>query len=107
MKNSRGRGTPRPYLLAVTAKDKVRQLSSVSDTDLQVDYTYDDAGIRTSKTVNGVTTHYNTKDGVILAQSDGSNTLYFQYDTNGSPFAFVWNDSQYFYVTTSPTKWAT
>ena len=79
--------------------DKVRQLSSVSDTDLQVDYTYDDAGIRTSKTVNGVTTHYNTKDGVILAQSDGSNTLYFQYDTSGSPFAFVWNDTQYYYVT--------
>ena len=79
--------------------DKVRQLSSVSDTDLQVDYTYDDSGIRTSKTVNGVTTHYNTKDGVILAQSDGNNTLYFQYDTSGVPFAFVWNDAQYFYVT--------
>ena len=79
--------------------DKVRQLSSVSDTDLQVDYTYDDSGIRTSKTVNGVTTHYNTKDGVILAQSDGNNTLYFQYDTSGVPFAFVWNDAQYYYVT--------
>ena len=79
--------------------DKVRQLSSVSDTNLQVDYTYDDSGIRTSKTVNGVTTHYNTKDGVILAQSDGENTLYFQYDTSGNPFSFVWNDAQYFYVT--------
>ena len=79
--------------------DKVRQLQSVKDGSLQVSYAYDDAGIRTSKTVNGVTTHYNTKDGVILAQSDGNNTLYFQYDTSGVPFAFVWNDTQYFYVT--------
>ena len=77
----------------------MRQLSSVSDTDLQVDYTYDDSGIRTGKTVNGVTTHYNTKDGVILAQSDGNNTLYFQYDTSGVPFAFVWNGTQYVYIT--------
>ena len=51
--------------------DKVRQLSSVSDTDLQVDYTYDDAGIRTSKTVNGVTTHYNTKDAGLQQHADG------------------------------------
>lgn len=77
----------------------MRQLSSVSDTDLQVGYTYDDSGIRTSKTVNGVTTQYHTKDGVILAQSDGENTLYFQYDTNGVPFGFVWNGTQYCYVT--------
>ena len=79
--------------------DKVRQLSSVSDTNLQVDYTYDDAGIRTSKTANGVTTQYHTKDGVILAQSDGENTLYFQYDKNGIPFGFIWNGIQYYYVT--------
>ena len=62
-------------------------------------YTYDENGIRTSKTVNGVTTHYNTKDGVILSQTDGTNTLYFQYDTNGIPLGFIWNDTQYFYLT--------
>lgn len=39
--------------------------------------------IRTCKTINGVTTHYNTKDGVILSQTDGTDTLYFQYDNIG------------------------
>ena len=29
-------------------------------------YTYDESGIRTSKTVNGVATYFTTKDGIIL-----------------------------------------
>lgn len=51
------------------------------------------------KTINGVTTYYNTKDGVILSQSDGTNTMYFQYDTNGTPLGFIYNGTQYFYMT--------
>lgn len=31
--------------------------------------------------------------------SDGENTWYFQYDTNGSPLGFVLNGTQYFYIT--------
>ena len=33
-------------------------------------YTYDESGIRSSKTVNGVTTYFTTKDGVIQSQTD-------------------------------------
>ena len=76
-----------------------RNLASITDGNNIYSYTYDENGIRTSKTVNGVTTYYNTKDGVILSQSDGTNTMYFQYDTNGIPLGFVWNNEQYFYVT--------
>ena len=47
-------------------------------------YTYDESGIRSSKTVNGVTTYFTTKDGVIQSQTDGTNTMYFQYDNSGS-----------------------
>ena len=46
-----------------------------------------------------MTTYFNTKDGVILSQTDGINTWYFQYDTNGSPLGFVLNGTQYFYIT--------
>lgn len=46
-----------------------------------------------------MTTYFNTKDGVILSQTDGTNTWYFQYDTNGSPLGFVLNGTQYFYIT--------
>ena len=55
--------------------------------------------IRTSKTINGVTTYYNTRNGVIISQSDGTNTMYFQYDTNGTPLGFIYNGTQYFYMT--------
>ena len=38
-------------------------------------YTYDESGIRSSKTVNGVTTYFTTKDGVVLSQTDGTNIV--------------------------------
>ena len=76
-----------------------RNLESIVDGDNKYSYTYDENGIRTSKTVNGKTTYYNTKDGVILSQTDGTDTLYFQYDSNGTPLGFVWNGTQYLYLT--------
>ena len=76
-----------------------RNLESIVDGDKKYSYTYDETGIRTSKTVNGVTTYFNTKDGVILSQTDGTNTWYFQYDTSGTPLGFVLNGTQYFYIT--------
>ena len=62
-------------------------------------YTYDESGIRSSKTVNGVTTYFTTKDGVVLSQTDGTNTMYFQYDNSGNPTGFLYNGTQYFYLT--------
>ena len=76
-----------------------RNLESIVDGNNKYSYTYDENGIRTSKTVNGKTTYYNTKDGVILSQTDSTDTLYFQYDSNGTPLGFVWNGTQYLYLT--------
>ncbi len=76
-----------------------RTLTGITDGENKYSYTYDENGIRTSKTVNGSTTYYNTDNGTILSQSDGDNTWYFQYDTNGSPLGFVLNGIQYFYIT--------
>lgn len=76
-----------------------RSLDSITDGDNTYSYTYDENGIRTSKTVNGVTTYFNTKDGVILSQTDGTNTMYFQYDGNSVPLGFIYNGTQYLYMT--------
>jgi len=76
-----------------------RHLASITDGDNEYTYTYDENGIRASKTVNDNTTYYNTKDGVILSQTDGTNTMYFQYDNSGTPLGFVYNETQYFYLT--------
>lgn len=76
-----------------------RNLESITDGENTYSYAYDENGIRASKTVDGVTTYFNTRDGIIYSQSDGENTLYFQYNTNGEPIGFVCNDEQYFYIT--------
>lgn len=76
-----------------------RNLASITDNGNTYTYKYDENGIRTSKTVNGVTTYYNTKDGVIISQSNGTDTMYFQYDSNGVPLGFILNGVQYFYLT--------
>lgn len=78
---------------------KWQTAKSITDGDNEYSYTYDENGIRTSKTVNGITTYYNTSDGVILSQTDGTNTMYFQYDTNGTPLGFIYNGTQYLYMT--------
>lgn len=36
---------------------------------------------------------------MILSQTDGTNTMYFQYDTNGTPLGFIYNGTQYLYMT--------
>ena len=79
--------------------DASKNLESIVDSNNKYSYTYDETGIRTSKTVNGKTTYYNTKNGVILSQIDGTDTIYFQYDNTGSPLGFIWNDTQYLYLT--------
>lgn len=75
-----------------------RQLVSVGS---DIAYTYDENGIRTTKEVDGTTTYFNTSDGVILSQSDDTNTLIFQYDNGGLPVGFTWNGTQYYYLTNS------
>ena len=75
-----------------------RNLASITDGDNTYSYKYNEDGIRTSKTVSGVTTYYNTNNGVILSQTDGTNNWYFQYDTNGTPLGFIYNGTQYFYM---------
>lgn len=63
-----------------------------------ITYKYDVDGIRTSKTVNGVTTKYTTINGKITSQTDGTNSLYFYYDSNDEPFSIDINGTSYIYV---------
>ena len=75
-----------------------RQLKRMTKNGSTIDYKYDDSGIRTEKTVNGVTTKYTTIDGRITSQTDGTNTLYFRYDSNNELFGVNANGTEYVYV---------
>ena len=74
-----------------------RQLASLSDNGLSVSYTYDDSGIRTSKTVNGTETQYYLNGSTILTQITGDDRLDFFYDESGLLIGFFYNGTKYYY----------
>lgn len=76
-----------------------KSLGTVTDGDDTYAYAYDENGIRTSKTINGVTTEINTVNGKVLAQKTGEDILYFLYDSSDVPVGFVYNDAAYYYIT--------
>ena len=67
-------------------------------TNTTIEYEYDENGVRENKTVNGITTYFDTMGGKVLAQSDGVDTFYFQY-RNKTPIGFILNGIQFFYIT--------
>ncbi|MBR5272908.1 MAG: RHS repeat-associated core domain-containing protein [Clostridia bacterium] len=76
-----------------------RTLDSITKADgTQISYTYDLDGIRTKKTVNGVTTEYFVNGTTILAQKTGNDIIWFIYDSDGQILGFTYNDVPYYYV---------
>ncbi len=60
-------------------------------------YTYRYDGIRTGKTVNGVTTTYTLDGNTIVGETDGTNTIQYIYDENNNPVYMVYNGVKLFY----------
>ncbi len=83
-----------------------RQLSHVSNADKSLAFKYNDRGLRTEKTLtaNGKTTviEYVWNENKLISQSDGTNKLYFIYDSKDRPIAFVLNGNQTFYYMKNP-----
>ena len=83
---------------------KGRQLASVSRGSSSASYAYDMDGIRTSKTVNGVTTEFITQNGRVVRQSWSGNVLDFFYDSQQRPYAVTYKPADgaaatYYYIT--------
>ena len=55
-------------------------MASVTKGTDSISYTYDPNGIRTSKTVNGVTTKFHLMKVTLLGLTKGSDTMAFLYD---------------------------
>ena len=71
-----------------------RQLSSFDNTT----YSYNESGIRTSKTVGEDTTEFYLNGTNVIYQTDGTNDIYFFYDRNDEIVGFKYNNNNYFYV---------
>lgn len=80
-----------------------RRLTSVISTDNSISYTYNYDGIRTSKTINGITTYYvvDENNNVVkqyeLVNDVETNVIEFVYDSNNSPLYFTYNNATYYY----------
>nr|WP_306286977.1 RHS repeat-associated core domain-containing protein [Neglectibacter timonensis] len=66
------------------------QLSTASASGKNVSYIYDKDGLRTSKTVNGVTYEYAYAGGKLMWQGWSGNEIYFFYDNAGAPVALYY-----------------
>ena len=74
-----------------------RQLTGITKGDNTVSYTYNDSGIRTSKTVNGVRTDYYLNGTAIIMQKTGDNVIWYTYDENGNIAGMNYNGSDYWF----------
>ena len=82
------------YLHFFTDLSICRQVCGVRSFD-NISYTYDENGIRASKTADGITTEYYLDGTRLIEQSNGTDTLHFNYDRNGEAIGFT-----HFYLST-------
>ena len=69
-----------------------RQLKSISNGTDTYSYTYNEDGIRTSKTVNGVTTNYVIDNKLIKAEYTDTYSIIYWYDDKDSIVGFFYTD---------------
>ena len=74
-----------------------RELQSYNDTNLNISYSYNLSGIRTSKIVNSVETKYYLDGKDLILEKKGNNMLYFLRDDKGELIGFKYNDLTYYY----------
>ena len=78
-------GNPLTYHDGTTFTWEGRRLISATKGGVTYTYTYNDEGLRTSKTVNGVTTEYYWDGGLLIAEKSPSEIVFYSYDSSGVP----------------------
>ena len=74
------------------------QLANITGNGKNISYVYDSQGHRVQKTVNGLTTNYIYSGSILMRQTDGTNTIDFQYDASGNLVGFLYNGTPYYYL---------
>lgn len=84
--------------------DSIYTQNEQGEKEILLSYTYDEKGIRTSKTYQGVTTYFTSIDGMITSQyeidENGSivNEIIFIYNSDNQLIAFTYNGEIYYYL---------
>ncbi|HBW38388.1 RHS repeat-associated core domain-containing protein [Desulfosporosinus sp. BICA1-9] len=61
-------------------------------------FKYNDSGIRTQKTVNGVTTNYYLNGDKVTLEDNGTDKIYYSYDAAGNLVSMNLNGTEYYYI---------
>ncbi len=69
-----------------------RQLKSISNGTNTYSYTYNEEGVRTSKTVNGITTNYVIDNKLVKAEYTDTYSIVYWYDDTDSIVGFFYTD---------------
>ena len=97
-----GIGNPLSYRGWTMCWQGGRQLASMTKGSDTLNFAYNGAGLRTSKTVNGVTHSYVWQGSKLAADITDAYALYFHYDSSGEVIGFTRTandtDTEYFYV---------
>lgn len=72
-----------------------RRLISAERGSKAMSFTYNDEGLRTSKTVNGVTTNYYYQGSILYAEETNSQITVYIYDENGAPVGYMYRKASY------------
>ena len=74
------------------------RLATAAANGKALSFAYNESGIRTQKTVDGVTTEYYLDGSTVLAQKTGNNTVWYYYDCNGTREALEYGGQVYYYL---------
>lgn len=75
-----------------------RELASITKNDTTIQYKYNDSGIRTSKTINGVETKYYLEGTKVVYETTENTKIHYTYDENNDIIGLTYNGNQYYYV---------
>ena len=97
-----GIGNPLSYRGWTMSWQGGRQLASMTKGSDTLSFVYNESGLRTSKTVNGVSHSYVWQGSKLAADITDAYALYFHYDSSGEVIGFTrtanGTDTEYFYV---------
>ena len=97
-----GIGNPLSYRGWTMSWQGGRQLASMTKGSDTLSFAYNESGLRTSKTVNGVTHSYVWQGSKLAADITDAYALSFHYDSSGEVIGFTrtasGTDTEYFYV---------
>ena len=91
-------GNPLTYGDWELAWERGRQLSHLDTGEHDISYKYNESGLRTEKTVDGVRTEYIWDGTQLIYENNGSRETMYYYDAAGQLIGFVVNGSTYYYV---------